>query len=110
MPTGPGTRPFKPLTGDKGGVIVKSHQCRYRGGEPISPRLPRITARELLSALRRDGWAVERQRGSHVQLWHSEKKGLVTVANHPGRILKPKTLQSTLERAGLSVDDLTRLL
>jgi predicted RNA binding protein YcfA (HicA-like mRNA interferase family) len=76
----------------------------------MSPRLPRITAEDLLRALRRDGWLVDRQRGSHVRLWHPEKTRLVTVAYHAGRIIKPKTLESILEQAGMSVDELRRLL
>jgi predicted RNA binding protein YcfA (HicA-like mRNA interferase family) len=76
----------------------------------VSPRQPRITAAQLLRALRRDGWEVDRQRGGHAQLAHSTKPGLVTVPHHVGEILKPKTLATILEQAGLSVDDLRKLL
>jgi predicted RNA binding protein YcfA (HicA-like mRNA interferase family) len=43
-------------------------------------------------------------------LAHPNKPGLVTVPRHPSEILKPKTLAAILEQAGLSVDDLRRLL
>jgi predicted RNA binding protein YcfA (HicA-like mRNA interferase family) len=76
----------------------------------MSPRLPRITAEDLLRALRRAGWQEDRQRGSHIRLWHPERKGLVTVAYHRGQIIKPKVLESVLEQAGLSADDLRSLL
>jgi predicted RNA binding protein YcfA (HicA-like mRNA interferase family) len=76
----------------------------------VSPRQPRITAAQLLHALRRDGWEIERQRGVHAQLAHPTKPGLVTVPRHPGEILKPKTLASILDQAGLTVDDLRGLL
>jgi predicted RNA binding protein YcfA (HicA-like mRNA interferase family) len=76
----------------------------------VSPRQPRITAAQLLRALRRDGWEIDRQRGGHAQLAHPTKPGLVTVPQHVGEILKPKTLATILEQAGLSVDDLRRLL
>ncbi len=36
------------------------------GPEEMSPKLPRITAAELLRALRRDGWYEHHQVGSHV--------------------------------------------
>jgi len=76
----------------------------------VSPRAPRITAAQLLRALRRDGWEIDRQRGGHVQLAHPSKPGLVTVPQHVGEILKPKTLATILEQAGLTVDELRRLL
>ena len=76
----------------------------------MSPKLPRITARELLRALRQDGWEVLRHDGSHLQLKHPSKAGLVTVALHAGAIIKPKVLTSVLSQAGLTVEDLRRLL
>jgi predicted RNA binding protein YcfA (HicA-like mRNA interferase family) len=64
----------------------------------------------MLRALRRDGWAIERQSGSHAQLRHPTKPGQVTVARHAGVILSPKTLAAILEQAGLTMDELRRLL
>lgn len=75
----------------------------------MSPKLPRVTARELLRALQRDGWQMDRQAGSHIRLWHPAKQGLVTIAFHSST-LKPKTLATILRQAGLTVDDLRRLL
>jgi predicted RNA binding protein YcfA (HicA-like mRNA interferase family) len=74
------------------------------------PRMPRITAAELLRALHRDGWRTVRQRGSHLQMVHPVKPGYVTVPGHSARILKLKTLDSILEQAGLNTDELRRLL
>lgn len=48
--------------------------------------------------------------GSHLQLRHPRKPGLVTVALHAGAIIKPKVLTSVLNQAGLSVEELRRLL
>lgn len=76
----------------------------------MSPKLPRITAAELLRALRRDGWEATRQSGSHVQLIHPTKPGRVTVAYHGSMTLKPKTLRAVLFQASLTEDDLGRLL
>ncbi len=76
----------------------------------MSPRLPRITARELLQALRRAGWEEERQVGSHVRLSHPTKPGLVTVPRHAGAIIKPGTLKSVLQQADLTADQLRELL
>lgn len=74
------------------------------------PRLPRITAAELLPALRRDGWFQVRQRGSHVQFKHAAKPGIVTIPRHSGAIIRPKLLESILEQAGPTADELLRLL
>ena len=74
------------------------------------PRLPRITAADLLRALRRDGWEVVRQRGSHVHLQHPTKPGAVTLPWHASATVKPKTLLSVLEQAELTVDEFRGLL
>jgi predicted RNA binding protein YcfA (HicA-like mRNA interferase family) len=76
----------------------------------LSERLPRITAAELLRALHRDGWYQDHQRGSHVYLRHPDRPGLVTVPMHAGRTLKPKTLSSILDQAGIDVERLRTLL
>ncbi len=76
----------------------------------MSPRLPRVTAFQLLRALRRDGWEQVRQSGSHVTLKHDVKTGTVTVPKHASVIIKLKTLETILEQAGLTVDDLRSLL
>jgi predicted RNA binding protein YcfA (HicA-like mRNA interferase family) len=75
------------------------------------PRQPRVTGPETLRALQRAGWGVARQRGSHALLRHLDTAGrLVTIPVHPGRILKPKTLASILDQAGLTVDEFRDLL
>ncbi|MCL5109642.1 MAG: type II toxin-antitoxin system HicA family toxin [Chloroflexi bacterium] len=61
-----------------------------------------MTARQVLRALRRAGWHRHSQVGSHVTLKHPDRPGArVTVAVHPGETLKPATLKSILEQAGL---------
>jgi predicted RNA binding protein YcfA (HicA-like mRNA interferase family) len=76
----------------------------------MSPRSPRITAVELLRALKHAGWQPVRQSGSHVTLKHPTKPGIVTVPKHAKVILKPKTLSSILEQAGLTANELRELL
>jgi predicted RNA binding protein YcfA (HicA-like mRNA interferase family) len=76
----------------------------------MSPKAPRITALELLKALHRDGWLKVRQTGSHALLKHNTKYGRVTVPIHAGVIIKPKTLETILKQANLSIDDLRELL
>ena len=59
-----------------------------------------MKAREILKILREDGWIEKTQKGSHLQLVHSIKKGKVTVPIHGGDIPKG-TLNSILKQAGL---------
>ena len=56
---------------------------------------------EVLRLLHRDGWIVVRTRGSHRQLKHPEKKGLVTLPGKPSDELKKGTLGQVLRQAGL---------
>jgi mRNA interferase HicA len=60
--------------------------------------------------LQRDGWYVKRQGGNHQILTHPDKEGRVTISRHPTETLKPKTLRSILDQAGLSADQLRDLL
>lgn len=76
----------------------------------MSPRLPRVTAADLLRALNRDGWFRHHQKGSHIYFKHPTKKGYVTVAMHTGKTIPPDTLQRILQQAGLSADELRVLL
>ncbi len=55
----------------------------------------------MLKLLESDGWQIVRMKGSHRQFKHPVKKGLVTVAGHPGEDLAPGTLNSVLKQAGL---------
>lgn len=60
-----------------------------------------MKVREALRMLRQDGWIVVRIRGSHRQLKHSRKPGLVTVTGNESKELPPKTLGSILRQADL---------
>jgi len=59
-----------------------------------------VKEKELLKTLKEDGWFEKNQKGSHLQLEHSIKKGKVTVPIHGGDIPKG-TLNSILKQAGL---------
>lgn len=76
----------------------------------MSPKMPRITASQLMRALKQDGWQQVRQSGSHVILKHPDRPGRVTVPIHTNKILKLQTLESILEQANMTVNDLLELL
>lgn len=59
-----------------------------------------MTARELIRILNKDGWMINHQTGSHMQMKHPDKPGTVTVPNHKGDIPKG-TLASIMRHAGL---------
>jgi predicted RNA binding protein YcfA (HicA-like mRNA interferase family) len=78
-------------------------------GEPtvgFMPPMPRITGRELVSALSKLGWEVVTQRGSHAQLKHPVRSGRVTVPLHAGETIGPGLPRSVLNQAGITTDDL----
>ena len=60
-----------------------------------------MTVREVLKALRKDGWFIVRQTGSHRQMHHPNKPGTVTVAGKPSKTLHPKVVSSILGQAQL---------
>jgi len=60
-----------------------------------------VKIREAIRLIESDGWFLVRTRGSRRQYHHPTKPVTVTVAEHPGHDLHPKTLNSILRQAGL---------
>ena len=60
-----------------------------------------MKVREVLEILKKDGWYIARTRGSHRQLKHSRKGGVVTVAGKSNIDIPIKTLKSIFKQAGL---------
>ena len=63
--------------------------------------LQRVKIKEVMAALRANGWVEVRTRGSHRQFHHPMKPGTVTVAGKPSVDLPPGTPNSVLKQAGL---------
>jgi predicted RNA binding protein YcfA (HicA-like mRNA interferase family) len=77
----------------------------------MSPGLPDANARQVLAALRRAGFVVNRIVGSHHVLTHpADPTRTVTVPFHGARSLKPGTLRSIIRQAGLTVDEFRELI
>lgn len=70
------------------------------------PKLPRVSGAQVVRALERLGFAVARQRGSHIVLRRGSS-GCV-VPNH--RELKTGTLAGVLKQAGVSAEDFVNAL
>lgn len=60
------------------------------------------SSKEILQILQENGWYIESQKGSHVQLKHSIKRGKVTVP-HPRKDLKLITVQTIFRQAGIDI-------
>lgn len=67
-------------------------------------RLATVVALRLIKALKRLGWSVDRQTGSHAILT-KEGRTPLTVPVHKGRTLKEGTVRSILKAAGISEDE-----
>jgi predicted RNA binding protein YcfA (HicA-like mRNA interferase family) len=73
------------------------------------PKLPRLTAREIVAALEKAGFAIARQSGSHM-IYKNAAGKRVTVRFHGTKILHPKVLKSILRDASITPEDLEKLL
>ena len=76
------------------------------------PRLPKITGKELVKALQKEGFEITRQKGSHVQMtkYIGGEKLTFPVPVHAGKIVKQGTLKGILRKANIPVERLERLL
>jgi predicted RNA binding protein YcfA (HicA-like mRNA interferase family) len=72
-------------------------------------RMPQVTARELVRFLKSQGFAEQRQSGSHLTLWHAERDVTVTVPMHSGVDVGRGLALHILCDAGFSVEDYLRL-
>lgn len=69
------------------------------------PRLPRITAKQIISILEKRGFKLVRQSGSHKIFRNSEGKR-TTVPFHNNKILHPKTLKNIMKDAEIEAEEL----
>jgi predicted RNA binding protein YcfA (HicA-like mRNA interferase family) len=72
-------------------------------------RMPQVTARELVGFLKSQGFVEDRQSGSHLTLWHSERRVAVTVPVHTGCDLGRGLAVRIFKDAGYSVEEYLRL-
>ncbi|MBI4146264.1 type II toxin-antitoxin system HicA family toxin [Candidatus Woesearchaeota archaeon] len=74
-------------------------------------KLPRLTGKEVLKELLKQGFIVRNQRGSHVQLLglvRGEKR-LVSVPLHGNDELAPGTLLSIIRQSGFTKEEFVNL-
>lgn len=73
------------------------------------PRMPQVTARDLVRFLKSQGFVEDRQSGSHLTLWHEAQKISVTIPMHTGTDIGRGLAIRILKDAGFSVEDYLRL-
>jgi predicted RNA binding protein YcfA (HicA-like mRNA interferase family) len=73
------------------------------------PKLPRLTARQVVAVREKLGFSLARQSGSHMIYKNTDGKR-VTVPFHASKILHPKVLKSILRDADLSLERLLEIL
>ena len=73
-------------------------------------RLRSLTARRLVAALTKDGFVVQRQRGSHRHYRHPDGRRVILSFHHTSDTLRPGTLQSMIETQARRTDQGLRRL
>ncbi|MEK7646220.1 MAG: type II toxin-antitoxin system HicA family toxin [Patescibacteria group bacterium] len=68
-----------------------------------------IPAHRLIRVLKKAGFVIIRQRGSHVALRHIEKNLTTYISQHPGNI-KKGLFKAILKQAHISEDEFRKLL
>ena len=72
-------------------------------------RLPALTGKEIVSLLKKASFIVERQRGSHVFLKHTDGRTTV-VSVHAGETIGPGLLSKILRDVEMTKDDFLKIL
>jgi len=72
----------------------------------LSPKLPRITAKQLIKKLKEHGYVLSASEGSHQHFIHPQKPGKVTIPVHAGKIIGPGLLKAILRQLKLTPDDI----
>lgn len=75
----------------------------------MTPRLPQVTAKELIAALKRAGFELDHQTGSHADLYHPLTRRQAVVPVHTGDIGRG-LLKKIIKQAGLTEDAFRELL
>jgi predicted RNA binding protein YcfA (HicA-like mRNA interferase family) len=74
------------------------------------PRLPRLTASEVIRVVEKRGFVLTRTRGSH-QIFRNPSSGRrVTIPFHRGKVIPTGTLLNILRESGIDRDELETLL
>ena len=73
-------------------------------------KVPSLSYEKVVAALKRDGWVVVRQRGSHIRLQKHMRDEVLKLTVPAHRPIKRSTLAHILKQARLSVEGFLELL
>lgn len=76
----------------------------------MKERLPRVTAKEIITVLEKVGFVFSSQTGSHRIYRKCPENLRATVPFHGNKILHPKVLKSILKEADIPIEQLSSLL
>ena len=66
-------------------------------------KLPVVSGKRLINVLLKKGYYIKNQKGSHIHLWHPEKRP-ITIPNH--KTVSKGTLKVILKVTSLNLSDL----
>lgn len=67
-----------------------------------------FSGNQLVKALRRIGFIVDHQKGSHIFMYNPDENISIIIPQH--KEIKKGTLNSIIKKAGLSIEDLKKLI
>ena len=73
-------------------------------------KTPSLDFNKIIRALRRDGWVILRQRGSHIRLQKTLRNRTLKLTIPAHKPIKRSTLSHILKQAHLTVEELNDLL
>ena len=73
-------------------------------------KVPSLNYQKLIKALKRDGWVVVRQKGSHIRLHKHTADEVLKITIPAHKPIKRSTLSHILKHVQLTVDKLNDLL
>lgn len=72
------------------------------------PRIPSLTSKELVRKFKKIGYIEDRQKGSHIILYHPKLKRRIVVPMHI-KDLPRGTLHAIIKQAGLTKEEFVKL-
>lgn len=72
-------------------------------------KVPSRTGKDIVALLKKEGFVLERQRGSHVFLRHPDGRATV-VPVHSGEVIGPGLLTKIMRDIEITKDDLLKML
>ena len=76
----------------------------------MCPKLPIISSKKLIQALKRGGFVIDHQTGSHLSMSHPKDPNRFAVIPVHTKDIAKGTLMFILRQAGISKDELNELL